>query len=206
VSGDGVSAIVRSVYDRRGTPATEEQKANAAQALVKMGDAFVVVAAKDYKADAFTGAQGYASMLALHAKSIKDNTTPEQQEEIAATLAAGAYNHQRVLSAHLTRKLPSLRGRVDIRIDPSTGTLIQKKAGEKYSQAELDLIAQTNSSWGGDKIIRAFTGLTGLKREDAVALINTSGDYVREAQEAATQAAPTRVSTPSGGGNWWESF
>ena len=209
-AGDVVSALVQSQLDRKGEPASPEQITAMATTIATAGDAFVIVPDGEYKAEEFTGPAGYVTKLAMHGKALVDSVPAEQREQIAASVAAGAYNHQRVLSANLVRKLPSLRGRVEVRIDPKNGSLIQKKAGESYSAAESEMIRNTNAAFNGKSIINALSTIGELGSADAaVETIYSAQSYVSAARKAAaSQPAPAApaAQASSGGGNWWENF
>lgn len=208
LGGQYVSAVVGAAADKE-APWTDEQVSKAIPALLTAANAYVTTPDNQYKAEWFSGSNGFAHKMALLGKKLSRIISPEQKEALTQSMAAAAYNHQRMVAGGLLQKLPALKDRVGVMIKED-GTLIQKLDGVEYTGAESEMIRQANALFGGRNILTAMTDLSGIEKIDALRLIYGARTAVERARSAPAtgraRLASTGRTAPSRttGDNWWE--
>ena len=201
-AADAVSATMKTVFDKANMD--PEAVNQAAELYGKLAESFVVVPDSGFKQSQFNGPSGFASKLYLHREALAKQLSPEQRTKVATTLAAASYNSQRVLSAALFQKYPSLRDKVVTEFDPETGKLYWPRDGASLAPMEQSAVAQWNQEFGGDRLITTIATIGGYgkdeaARQKAVTLVYNYGGYVEEAQKAARSVQEGRTGAGSRG-------
>jgi hypothetical protein len=195
-AADAVSSTMKTVFDK--TDIDPEAVNQAAELYGKLAESFVVVPDSGFKQSQFNGPSGFAGKLYLHREALAKQLGPEQRAKVATTLAAATYNSQRVLSAALFQKYPSLRDKVVTEFDPGTGKLYWPRDGASLTPMEQAAVAQWNQEFGGDRLITTIATIGGYgkdeaARQKAVTLVYNYGGYVEEARKAVNGAQEARA-------------
>lgn len=206
-AADAVSSTMKAVFDP-GNPDPQKVQ-ETADLYQKLAESFVVVPDSAFRQSQFNGPSGYAAKLYLHRETLAKALAPEQAAEVATSLAAATYNAQRVMTAALFQKYPSLRGKVSVAFHPDTGKLYsplaETAAGQPVSLSSFEeqAIAQWNQEFGGDRLITTiarigYPGKSGQEaREAAVKLVYQYQGYVEEARKGSQRAVEARTGAGS---------
>jgi len=207
-AADGISALVKTHIgpEAAKSPTYQEGKQSFADYVKKSMEAFVILPDQQFRMGQFNGPSGAAAKLYLHREALFKELAPEQAASVATSLAAATYNAQRVMTASLFQKYPSLRGKVAVEFDPDTGKLYWPLEADAQGQPvtltafERQALAMYNQEFGGDRLLTTISqigyGGTGTEqRQKAVELVYQYGGFVDEARKA----AQTRSAAQQGG-------
>lgn len=168
--------------------------------LVKYGQAYYLSPDETFNAANFTGSTdasaykvGYVAQLVKYAPQMTKVMTTDQKQEVAQTVAAGADNSIRVLLGGMYRKMPSLRGKVDVTYMPTKGAVFLPKG--ELTPTEAATLARYNKAVNIPMLTKALQQYGGFKTaEEAWSFIGAVSKPAREARAAATPAKPAKPS------------
>lgn len=211
-ASDGISALVKTHIGPEAAKSStyQEGKQTFSDYVGKALEAFVILPDQQFRMGQFNGPSGAAAKLYLHREALTKELSPEQAATVATRLAAATYNAQRVMTASLFQKYPSLRGKVAVEFDPETGKLywpLESNAeGQPVSLTafERQALAMYNQEFGGDRLVTTiaqigYGGTAAEQRQKAVELVYQYGGFVDEARKAA-QSRSAASQAPSMGG------
>lgn len=207
-ASDAVSSTIKAVFEKNDVDPQKVQEA--ADLYGKLAESFVVIPDSAFRQSQFNGPSGFASKLYLHREMLSKTLAPEQKGKVATTLAAATYNSQRVLTASLFQKYPSLRGKVSVALNPDTGTLYTAMAEDasgkptSFTPMETAAIAQYNQEFGGDRLLTTiaqigYGGTQAEQRQKATQLVYQYQGYVETARNAVNKAQEARAGAGSRG-------
>lgn len=206
-AGSTASALVTTVLDRGGAKSNPAMVPAMTQTLANAGQAFVEMDTKDFKADYLTGPQGYLTVLWANRSGLSKALSPDQAQEVGGAAAMAAQASYQALAVSIGSKYPSLRGKLQFGLDPTTGDFIHPKG--QLTPVESAALKQYNKAFDGKKIIQLLQELTGTTPQEAVALFGSSYQAYKESKDAQRKAKAKPAASAAGGssgGNWWENF
>lgn len=196
VAGDFVSSTAFIFGEKSG--ANEDTKSQAVEFYGDVAERFITVEDKDFNIRDFVGTQGFVHKLHLHRNSIVKAVSPSEAGTLGGTLAAAAYNAQRVLTKGLIQKVPTLRTKLDVKITPD-GQLFHVKPGVTLTGPEQAAVLEYNQEWGGRQILQTIGTLMGAG--DGAEGRLKAAQLVYKGAEGATKRRSARPASKSGGGS-----
>lgn len=195
VAGDVVERTVESNFGAESDPALVS---NSMQLFGSMAERFATVPDAAAVQNDLTGPRGFIHKLDLFKHILRQKATPEEAGALAGKVAVAAYAAQRRLQLGLGQEMPSLKGKVNVSIQPD-GTLFQPKPGQTLTPEETAIMNKYNQGWSGRKVLGTISHL--LRGDTGSEATTKAIQLIYQGQARAGQLQAASAAPRSGGGS-----